>query len=108
MATRHGPRTPPRRKGQHLQPQKPPTSTWHLVARQGDQRGRSIWRWLPHHVHTAKKTSAALARPRLPYGGWPNTKRHPLRRACCRADRPWSAAAEVQRCVLERHEGTGH
>ena len=60
------------------------------------------------NVHTAKKTSAALARPCLLYRGWPNTKEHPLRRACCRVERPRSVAVEVQRCVQERHESTEH
>ena len=78
---------PPGEKAQHLPLQKPPMSTRHLLARQGDQHGRHISRWTPHHVHPAKKTSAALARPCSPYGGWPNPKRHPLWRACHRAKR---------------------
>ena len=88
MTTRYELRTLGRRKGSI-----PSTSETFDVcsaspARQGDHHRRPISRRSPHHVHPTTKMSAVLAGPCLPYGGWPKPKRHPLRCACLRAERP--------------------
>ena len=49
----------PGEKAQHLPLQKLLMSTQHLLARQCDQHRRPISCWTLHHVHPAKKTSAA-------------------------------------------------
>ena len=82
--------------------------TWHLMARQGDQHWCPFSHWPPNHVHPAETMLAVLAWPCLPYGGWLNSKRHPLQRAYLRAEKHWLPTAEVQGCMQERHEGAQH
>ena len=108
MAVRHGLHMPVRRKGSTL-------STLEAYDAYSASHGKTRWPTLvsslvlaPHHVHPAETMSAALAWPCLPYGGWPNSKGHPLQRAYLRAEKHWPPAAEVQGCMQERHEGARH
>ena len=66
-------------KAQHIPPEKHPPYPGHILAGQNNQRWCHVSCWSSRYVHSARTTQTAIVRSCPPCGGWPHSKRHPLR-----------------------------